>query len=339
MRARQGQYIKLVNVTLYDVQKLRIQISNRVYALENSGDAMYSNLAVELREELFHFANQMERDIERRIARAVKDLPIMRWLRLVKGIGTRYAGSIIGTIGSPPDTVSQLWSYCGMDVKPICRLAMGEKVAKSGAKTVQYCNLIAYRDKEAAYFLNRQAQRRWEQHCIQQKYEIFKDVRKPTADEQAEYEEYCLEHEEGFIRQAYLDSQQKLCQHDDPIVEMRAPEREHFKGLLLDHNPFLKSTCWKIAGQFVRQGQFYRTIYEQRKDMYTKRDGATLTAGHIENRARRATVKLFLSHLWEMWRKAEGMPAGEIYLKAKLGAEFDRHHTYIHPPHVGLYDE
>lgn len=144
--------------------------------------------------------------------------------------------------------------------------------------------------------------------------------------------------EEVWKRDSYLENQKKLCHCDNPEIKMVAPKRMYFKGLLLTHNPFLKATCWKIAGQFVRQGKFYRTYYDQQKAYYLKRDGDTLSLGHIENRARRAVAKLFLSHLWEMWRKSLGMPAGKIYLQHKLGDDFDKYHTYIDPPYVDLFE-
>lgn len=144
--------------------------------------------------------------------------------------------------------------------------------------------------------------------------------------------------EEDFKRKAYVESEKKLCQCDEPVIVGRAPKRMYFKGLLLTHSPFMKMTCFKIAGQFVRQGKFYRTIYEQKKEYYTRRDSDSITPLHIENRARRATVKLFLSHLWWMWRKSEGLEVGEIYLQHALGEEFAKRHTLIEPPYSDIFD-
>lgn len=302
MNENHKEYIKLLINSMYDVQKVRLAIEGRIRAFSQSGEPRYIAMAKELSADLAELANAFEDSVEKRVAQAVKAAPIMAWLKKVKGIGPRYAGTLIGTIGVPPETVSQLWSLCGMGVIPVC----------------DTCGKISYWGDEKAYFLNRQVERRWEQH-----------IKK---------EESAIQDEQDFKRKNYIETEKKLCLCDEPETRMVAPQRRYYKGLLLTHNPFLKMTCWKIAGQFVRQGDFYRTEYEQRKEFYVNRDGDTLTLGHIENRARRATVKLFLSHLWEMWRKAEGMEAGQIYLQKKLGAEFDKHHSYIHPPYADIYD-
>ncbi len=124
----------------------------------------------------------------------------------------------------------------------------------------------------------------------------------------------------------------------EPVYQavMRAPSRRYFVGLLLTHTPFGKTTCWKIAGQFVRQGDFYRKHYDKVKDRYTERDGTTKSIGHIDNMARRATVKLFLSHFWMMWRRSLNLPIGEIWLQ-KQRNWFTDGHTFIPPPHKDIY--
>lgn len=57
-----------------------------------------------------------------------------------------------------------------------------------------------------------------------------------------------------------------------------------------------------------------------------ERDGNVWTDLHVHNAARRKMVKLFLSHLWEVWRKAEGLPTRDPYPIEYLG-----HETYIDP--------
>ncbi len=302
MNEHQREYVKLLTSSMYDVQKVRLAIEGRIRAFLQTGGVSYLNMAEELKAELAELATEFEKGVERRIKEALKSAEIMKWLDKVSGIGPRYAGTLVGMIGAPPDTVSKMWSLCGMSVIPVCA----------------DCQRIAYEPEEKARFISRQVERRWEQRQKKEDGE--------SADQ------------EGFKREQYVATEKKLCQCEDSEIMQVAPKRQYYKGLLLTHSPFLKSACWKIAGQFVRQGKFYRTFYEQRKEYYIGRDGASLTALHIENRARRATVKLFLSHLWEMWRKSLGQPAGEIYLKHKLGEDFDRYHTYIAPPYDDLFD-
>lgn len=100
-----------------------------------------SNMAVELKEDLSDLVSQMETNIEHRIARAVKNMPIMLWLKKVKGIGPRYSGSLVGMLGDKSfRTVSSLWAYVGMSVIPVCT----------------ECDRIAMIGEEKAKFLNRQ---------------------------------------------------------------------------------------------------------------------------------------------------------------------------------------
>lgn len=56
------------------------------------------------------------------------------------------------------------------------------------------------------------------------------------------------------------------------------------------------------------------------------RDGNVWTDLHVHNAARRKMVKLFLSHLWVVWREAEGLPTREPY-----AIEYLEHQTYIDP--------
>lgn len=326
MNERQQQYIKLLTNTMYDIQALRKALDNRIFAFSAEGDTSHKRMSVELKEELSGLAHAMEDAIEKRIGRAVEVAPIMRWLKLVKGIGPRYAGSLIGMLERIDrfETISALWSYCGMEVITICT----------------ECERIHLTGDEKGKFLRRQAERRFETHQLQEQVFTRKEVVTLTLNSPGLTEEQreLLESSEDWQFEQYKKSEAKLCKCDEPVIGYVAPKRQYFSGLLLTHNPFLKMTCWKISGQFVKQGKFYRAIYESKKEFYTGRDGGKLTKLHIENRARRAMVKLFLSHLWEMWRKADGLPAGEIYLQYRLGDEFAKHHTLITPPYSNIFD-
>ena len=53
-----------------------------------------------------------------------------------------------------------------------------------------------------------------------------------------------------------------------------------------------------------------------------------MTNAHIFARAKRKTVKLFLAHLWIVWRELEGLEVTKPYANAILG-----HADFIEPPH------
>nr|DAG32095.1 MAG TPA: transposase-like protein [Caudoviricetes sp.] len=112
----------------------------------------------------------------------------------------------------------------------------------------------------------------------------------------------------------------------DPTVEWKAKEKRPWNGEL-------KTLCWKLGESFVksrnRDGDIYGHLYYERKQYELAKNEAgeyaaeaakallkknfqkkevietyksgKLTAGHIESRAKRYAVKMFLSHLFEVW--------------------------------------
>lgn len=113
------------------------------------------------------------------------------------------------------------------------------------------------------------------------------------------------------------------------------------------YNAKLKSICYLIAEQFIRQQTpVYTDIYYSEKArqraMYPvpmcricgvpwtecqskKTHKQTFNDAHIHNRAWRKMVKIFLQNLWLVWRQAEGLPVSEPFA-ARLG------HTHFVTP-------
>jgi hypothetical protein len=307
-----GQYVKLLTTTMYDIQELRKAVKNRIGDFVRKGGADRVVVAGELKKIVAETLVKLEDDFEKRVALAVADMPIITWLHEVEGIGPRLSGSLVAAIGDIKNfsTISRLNGQAGMGLIPICT----------------ECGKIAYRGEDRVRFCIRQANRRWRIYTSSKEYK--KDLKEGKAKD-----------EETYKKEKYDYTQKQLCQHEGGQfpVEDRAPQRRYFEGLLLTHNPFLKMTMWKISGQFAKQGKFYRMWYERYKAKYVERDGGRLTKGHVDLRARRALAKLFLSHLWTMWRASEGLPAGKIYLQEKLGMDFETH-EYIEPPYKDIYE-
>ena len=64
------------------------------------------------------------------------------------------------------------------------------------------------------------------------------------------------------------------------------------------------------------------TKKEERKNHPTKivtKGKTTFNDGHIHNRAMRKVAKIFLAHLWQTWRRQEGLETTEPYAKQLLG--------------------
>ena len=140
----------------------------------------------------------------------------------------------------------------------------------------------------------------------------------------------------------------------DPTVEWRPKTRRPW-------NPSLKTLCWKIGESFVKvcgcDGDFYGKLYIQRKQFEQKRNDAgeladqakhrldhfnigketdtyrwyaqgKLPPAHIQARAKRWTVKLFLAHFHHVaWTLATGTPPAKPYVLTHIG-----HADYIAPP-------
>lgn len=121
------------------------------------------------------------------------------------------------------------------------------------------------------------------------------------------------------------------------------------KGKLRPWNAKLKTLCWKISDSFVknkgRENCHYGHVFIERKELETQRnlagvfseqakaylvkfpnhkqasiyENGMLPKGHINARAKRYAVKLFLSHYWETGRKILGLPIPAPYPIAHMG--------------------
>lgn len=108
------------------------------------------------------------------------------------------------------------------------------------------------------------------------------------------------------------------------------------KGVVSPYNRRLKSECYLIAEQFLKQQTpVYADLYYQEKSRQRKLHPVTecrqcgipwddctqkkkhkrqFNDGHLHNRAMRKTVKIFLSHLWQVWRESEGLPISQPWI-------------------------
>lgn len=107
-------------------------------------------------------------------------------------------------------------------------------------------------------------------------------------------------------------------------------------GYQSNYNDKLKVLCWKIATSFVKQSakkSGYRRIYDQIKtDEHTKHPEKIVingkisqNDGHLHNKAMRKTVKIFLSHVWTVWRALENLEVTKPYESQVLN------HSIIEP--------
>jgi len=110
------------------------------------------------------------------------------------------------------------------------------------------------------------------------------------------------------------------------------------RGVKQDYNPKFRTLCWKIGDCFIKcqnnKNDIYGHLYKEKKEWYIEKNEAggfadkaayelslknykttsepykyysegKLPAGHINAMASRFAVKIFLSHLFEVWYKYE----------------------------------
>jgi len=111
-------------------------------------------------------------------------------------------------------------------------------------------------------------------------------------------------------------------------------------GWVSSQNKALKSSVWLCGDQFVRQRTpVYRDIYDQEKErlriMYPERiktnGRVQYNDGHLHAMAMRKARKIFLQHLWLVWREAEGLPVSVPWIISIGG-----HQDLIPPPNWPL---
>ncbi len=139
-----------------------------------------------------------------------------------------------------------------------------------------------------------------------------------------------------------------------------APRR--VKGKKLEYNARLRTMCWRMASSLLRaKGSYYKYYLAQKEllEIRKKNEGFSIvpasklprkkiakrgsdgevqikdkreeslhviSEGHIHNMALRKMIKLFLSHLWLVWREEAGLPLTKPYAIDRM-----KHNSFIPP--------
>lgn len=129
----------------------------------------------------------------------------------------------------------------------------------------------------------------------------------------------------------------------------KAPKSQ--KGEKHHYNATLRAMCWRLATSLVRLKKpgKYCEYYLKEKEKYRQKylnEGykivpseklptknkkkyepeGVISEGHLDNQAKRKMIKLFLAHLWLVWRQVERLPITKPYVIEKLG-----HNYFIDP--------
>ncbi len=285
----------LVNV-YYDIQKVRIIAGNRFKAAVRDGWMSEEEAKVEYKR-VEDSLERYEKEIKKDIGAFAFGHPIWElWLSRVRGVAEIISGGLLANIGDIAkfDTVSKLWAYAGLHV------------VKSESSTGK------------RWFPTEEEAKAWAEPFVERAREKSQAQGKTFTKSQAE-----------TVRSRTLKG---ICWGDEVETELMAAKRR--RGQVANRNSTLKTLCWKIGDSFNKISGPYQRILNKFKEQDRKkhpepvktdkkdRDGKAIrkySDGHIHERAKRRTVKLFLSHLWLVWRESEGLPTREPYVKEYMG--------------------
>jgi hypothetical protein len=99
------------------------------------------------------------------------------------------------------------------------------------------------------------------------------------------------------------------CAH--PLTRAESSERirvapRPLRGRSLDYDSSARVACYLLSLSFSRQGDSYKAVYRRQRERLASRQEWTPQHQHLT--ALRITSKLFLVHLWFVWREAAGLP-------------------------------
>ena len=276
------------------VQKERKQVKNRIDGLYRDHQISTED-AEKLHGQTDEELSRIEKDIKKEMESLVKKIPIYQvFLKDVVGIGPTFTTKLMAWIGDIErfPNIGKLWKYCGQVPVAYC----------------DNCNKRYFNREEGEDVA-------WVEQKMKSKEQMIRE--RSVGKTKLEIDEKIADVQQKLIK--------STCRCDDPKPTMKA-EKPRVGIYTIEYNPKLKSLSWIISDQFVRQGRYYRQLYDDFKAEDMAKN-PQLTDGHLHNRAKRKTVKIFLSHLWVYWREVEGLSITEPYAKKYLG-----HEVEMYPP-------
>lgn len=100
-------------------------------------------------------------------------------------------------------------------------------------------------------------------------------------------------------------------------VEGKAPRKK--EGYHYLFNTKIKTICYKISDSFIKlKNPHYTGFYYNEKERLAKLD-PKMEKWRIDLKARRKMMKIFLAHLWEAWKRLEGVEPKPPWSTAKQG--------------------
>lgn len=235
---------------------------------------------------MYESLSERMKDLEGEIASGfkaeVKDHPMGGWLLAVRGIGPTMAAKVIGFIGDIErfSTASKLWRYAGLGVVPRCN----------------ECNA-------------------WIDEIATDTGSYFPDVCQSCGS---------TDHRmvaERMIRgrKAHFDPRFKTMLHNlaEGLIRANSPYRQIYDDAYeyyMNNRPE-----WAVCQDCELPVPQCKDPEKHGKPSYRSIRGKGWSTGRVHLAARRKMVKIFLSHVFEAWRRIERLPLPELYVFAVLG--------------------
>lgn len=268
---------------LYDAyeiaQRNKLKLGQRMFAADAGSDEMPAE-HIAILQSLQNQAQELEDRLDKEMSTFGTSMPIVNQMTEIRGLGVHLATMVAVSVDIKRcPSVSAMWRFAGYGMIHI---------ATSVATGKEYI-FVRPTDQLKAW-----------------------QPKKKPKDGEPKSEEVV-----AFDGKTVYDLEQ------EGLVTTVGPVRERLvKGQSSHFDSRLKSLLFNVASCFMRATSPYKREYDRAKTFYTTRveEGkATLTKGHIDMRARRRMIKLFLSHLWLRWRELEGLPTSQPYAHAHGG--------------------
>ncbi len=274
----------LVDLRDRQIQKARIQFSNRLSAIDRQTDDSNGSGQRTVVERWLEVFTELEKKLDKDIGLFVKDMPIYQEMSQVKGVGPLLSAKMLAMIDiEVPQSVSALWQYCGYGQEEYWVNEKDETVAPvTGMQWVK---------------------------VTKDNMEILKSfgqdmVTGDTIHDRSE------KHGPKFLV--------RYSPQPKPEWQTKRMISRPVSDWMLSYNKRLKTSLYTLAGSFLKSRSPYAGIYANYKEEYARKH-SDWTKLHLHLASNRKMIKIFLSHFWTRWRTLEGLPVTEPYVFRVLG--------------------
>ena len=269
----------------YDIQDVRIRTSNRTFQLDEKEiehKVEKETTKGKISESYAVALKDIEASIQEQIEIVLNEVPVWtEFMKHIRGVGPILAGGIIAYIYKPKDDK--------------CDVAPEHKTCNCSKSIERFNNISKLHAYAGLHVVNGKAPRR-ERNVISNWNSKFRThlwkvgqsfMKQPEA--------------KSFYRDIYSKEKTKL--------------------------GFIKTVDgWdmpkELKEQWISKGVGQTNKIKEKLEKGQKiSDEKDAVKGHLDARARRKTVKLFLSHIWTKWRELEGLPITDPYPMTEMGGK------------------